>query len=288
MTVDLSQLPPPTVVEVKSVEDLTAEWLSDLHAEDPSLGFDVATEGDPLYSLAKTFATQERALREHVNASYQRQLLSHAQGTSLDGLGALPDLVRLSSEDDDDYRAALNRAPAAFGTGSRERYERAVLLADARIASVYAETPNPTELDVEWLPVDGTDPGEHTDIETNILLALEDTDDAGYQYRMLTDSVTTTVVGSLTAQDVTAYLHVDRITDPADAIAAAEAALEAYAPKIKKVRAVIPRSVLYRLLDVEGVLKVDLTTPATDVGPTAATAYEWGTFSITAGLASWL
>lgn len=295
MTIDLSQLSPPDILEEKTDDELAAEWLADLATEDAAL-FTGLAEGDPLYSLVRTFAIQEGQLRARLNASVRAQALSAASGGSIDGLGALPNVARLvvdatttpvTYEADPDYRGAVHRAPRSFGTGSKERYERAALLSDTRIGSVYAATPNPTELDLEWLPKEGVDPGDHPAIEANILAALELSDESGYEYRMLTDTVNI-VEASTSLIGVTAHLHHDRGYVSQDVVDAAAAAIVAHKPKIRKVRTVIGLSAIYGLLDVDGVLKVDLTTPSFDIGPTPATAYEWWTLTISAGLASWV
>ena len=63
--VDLSRLPPPTVIEALDFETIYAEALGQFQTYFP--GFDATVESDPVVKLLQLFAYRELVLRQRVN-----------------------------------------------------------------------------------------------------------------------------------------------------------------------------------------------------------------------------
>ena len=90
---DLSQLPPPSVVESLDFEAIMASMLADLRARDPL--FTAIVESDPAYKLLEVTAYRELILRQRVNDAARRRLLAFAAGADLDQLAAFYGVQRL-------------------------------------------------------------------------------------------------------------------------------------------------------------------------------------------------
>lgn len=91
---DLSQLPPPEVVEGLSFETILAEMTADLKARDPA--FDALVESDPAMKILEVAAYRELLLRQRVNDAARGVMLAYAAGADLDHLGALFGVKRLT------------------------------------------------------------------------------------------------------------------------------------------------------------------------------------------------
>jgi phage-related baseplate assembly protein len=128
--IDLSQLPPPSVIEPLDFEgildaikgDFEARWAT-ARAADPSLPeYDVGMlETDPAVILMQAFAYREMLLRARVNDAARAVMLAYARGSDLDHLAALFGVARMT------VREATQDAPAVME--SDERLRRRVLLA---------------------------------------------------------------------------------------------------------------------------------------------------------------
>lgn len=284
MTIDLSQSAPPDLVTERTIDVIRAEVISDLLGKLPAiLAID---EGDPLYDYANALATRELALIQDINAAARAAFLSSSAGTDLENLGANYDIPKLATQSDDQYRNEVHEWPETIGTGSRARYERAALGADPRVRSVNAHRPNPAELALYWLPADGVDPADYTEIGGNINAAFIGLDDAGFQGGMVGDDITV-AVASLSQVDVTATLFRDPSVDEQtirDAIDARRLTAES---ELYKPGALLPLSLIAWTLDVDGVEGTVFTTPTADTPAVLLTAYEWGTLTLTINLATW-
>ena len=75
-SVDLSQLPPPDVVETLDFETILAEMLADLRARDAV--FDALVESDPAYKILEAAAYRETLIRQRVNEAARAVMLPSA------------------------------------------------------------------------------------------------------------------------------------------------------------------------------------------------------------------
>jgi phage-related baseplate assembly protein len=138
-TLDLSRLPPPTVVEQISFETIRDDMIADLQARLPS--FDTILESDPVIKLIEVAAFRETLLRQQFNDRAKSIMTAYATGSDLDHLAALVGVQRLTisladpvtgtpavMEADEDLRQRIVLAPESFsvaGSGTRVRFSRA-------------------------------------------------------------------------------------------------------------------------------------------------------------------
>ncbi|MCC5807243.1 MAG: baseplate J/gp47 family protein [Opitutales bacterium] len=140
--IDLSQLPPPDVVEPLDFEAVFAAMLADLRERDPE--FDALVESDPAYKILQTAAYRELLIRQRVNDAGRAVMLAYATATDLDNLAALLGVARLPGESDTALRRRAQLSLEGFSTaGPRGAYMFHSL-------SALAEWPDPDEAGESW------------------------------------------------------------------------------------------------------------------------------------------
>lgn len=124
-SVDLSRLPPPTIVEQISYETILAGMTADLRARLPD--FDATVESDPAVKILQVAAYREMLNRQQFNDRARGVMLAYARGSDLDQLAALVGVQRLvirpadpvtgaaaEMEPDDALRQRAVLAPESF------------------------------------------------------------------------------------------------------------------------------------------------------------------------------
>lgn len=101
--VDLSQMPPPSVVETLDFEVILASILADYTARMQATGqpFTALVESDPAYKMAESCAFRELVLRQRVNDGAIATMLPYATGDDLDIIAARYDVTRLLIQAED-------------------------------------------------------------------------------------------------------------------------------------------------------------------------------------------
>ena len=263
--IDLSQLPPPDVVERLDYEDIVAAMLADLRGRDPQ--FSALVESDPAFKIIEVAAYREFLLRARVNDAARAVMLAYARGADLDQIAALGGAERAEGESDDRLRRRAQLAPESYSVAGPEgAYRFHALAADARIVDVGIESPNPGEIVATVLGGDNPDGAADAALVAKVLAALNDK-----EVRPLTDSVTVNAAEILPFQ-VTAELTVESGPDSEVVRAAAAAAVRAHCLEVHKVKATVYRSAVFAACHVAGVIGVSLTQPAANVAATAAQA----------------
>lgn len=276
--VDLSQLPPPAVIQALDFEVILAEVLADYAARMATTGqpFTALVESDPAYKMAEVCAYRELLVRQRVNDAALAVMLPYAVGADLDVIAARYDVMRLLIElgnpdaipptadvyeSDDDLRRRCLLALESYTTaGSIGSYIFHALSAsgDAADAAVASPPIIPGTVNVAILSRTGTGAAP-----AGTLTAVEDalTPD---EVRPLCDSV---VVESAVIVNyaIEASLDMYAGAGQAQALAAAIAAVTAFTVKMKRLGLDITRSALTAALHQAGVYKVNLTAPAADV-----------------------
>ncbi len=144
MSIDLSTLPAPAVVETLDYESYLASLRADLLARHPEAASVLALESEPMNKLLQVCAYRELLLRARVNDAARAVLLPWAVGTDLDNLAARYDLARLPGEDDDRLRARVligYHALSAAGSASSWRLRALSQSNDIRQVDVWADRP---------------------------------------------------------------------------------------------------------------------------------------------------
>ena len=171
--IDLSQLPPPEILETLDFEVILAELKQDFKARweaaravnDAIPEYDVELlEGDPAVMLLEAAAYREILLRARVNDGAKALLLAYSYGSNLDHLSSIYGVKREDNESDDRLITRTQAAPEAFSTGGPEgAYEFHAINVSPNIRQVAVLTPEEGSGEVHLIPLmndgDGT-PGQ--------------------------------------------------------------------------------------------------------------------------------
>lgn len=179
--IDLSQLPPPQIVEQIDFEQILAErkaymislWSADEQAQ---IAARLEIESEPLTKLLQENTYRETVWRQRVNEASLANLLATARGTDLEQLAAnfnvkrlviqegkanaVPPIPKLM-EGDESLRERAQMAWEGLSTaGPRNSYIFHARAADGRVADATAESPSPAVavVTVQSLLGDGTAP----------------------------------------------------------------------------------------------------------------------------------
>lgn len=295
--VDLSQLPPPEVVDVPDFESLYALRKANFIAfypaeEQAAVTRTLELESDPIVKLLQENTYREILLRQRINEAAQAVMVAYAIGSDLDQLAAINNVQRLTitpedlttvppvaalMESDSDLR---QRIPAAMEglsvAGPSAAYEFHARSADGRVADASAVSPSPANVTVTVLSREG-DGTASSDLLAVVNAALNDE-----SVRPVADRVT---VQSATIVDYTIdaklYLYPGPEAEPIKA--AAIERLQAYIKAQYRLGRDIRKSAIYGALHVEGVQRVELTAPAVDVVLDKSKAAYCTTSTVTIG-----
>ena len=257
--IDLSALPAPRFAPQLSQAQIRTELLDEVQSRWPELTATV--ESEPIRITLDAVAYVLWLWQERTNEAGKQTLLAYASGANLDHVAAFYGVERIQDETDEALRLRVQLAPSALSVaGPEEAYEahaRGVEgVSDAKLLRT-----GPGAVSVAVLG-DGEDRVASAALVGAVEDALEDD-----EIRPVTDVVTVRA-GEELAYDVAADLSI--LTGPAvaDVIAAATAAVTAYATEQSRLGTRVSRSGIIAALHVPGVWKVALTEPAADLAPT--------------------
>lgn len=295
--IDLSQLPPPSVVEQLDFEQVFADrkasaialWPADKQAE---IATTLELESEPLTKLLQENAYREVVWRQRVNEAALATMLSSARAADLDQVAANVNVSRLVVtpanpsavppvaavlEDDDSLRERAQMAWEGLSTaGPRNSYIFHARAADGRVADATAVSPSPAVavVTIQALAGNGTAPA---DLVAVVKAYLSDDD-----RRPVADRLT--VQGAQVLNySVNATLYLNTAGPEAEPILeAAETALLAYVHQRRRLGMEVSESAVHAALHVEGVRKVELHG-WTDIVATEAQAPYCTSVTITQG-----
>lgn len=268
MTINLSQLPKPTVIEEVDFETILAEMLADFQTRYPA--FDAPVESEPAYKQLEAAAYRETLLRQRINDSARAVLLAFSRGSDLDHLAALQDVVRLlldpgdpnavppvapTYESDERLLERVQLAPEGQSTaGPSGAYEFHGTSASALIADIDVASPAATQIVVTVLAVAGDGTPDQPLLDA-VAAALAD----DRKVRPMTDQVS--VQGAtIVNYTIDATLDVYKGFDAETVRAAAESAVSSYAAANRKLGRSITDSGLKQALHQPGVHRVTLNS----------------------------
>lgn len=296
-TVDLSQLPAPSVIEEVDFETLIAQRKAALLAVVPAdirepVAATLELESEPLTMLLQENAYREMLLRQRVNEAARAVTLARARGKDLDVIAANLDTKRKIitpadpdavppveevAEGDDEF---LARAQMAFEglsvAGPTGAYEFHAASADARVLDARATSPAPCEVVVAVLARDG-DGTASADLLDAVAAALSDEDK-----RPVGDLVTVQSA-QIVPYRIEAVLYLYPGPEAELVRQAASASAVAYAGKQRRIDRDIRRSAIFAALHVEGVQRVELIAPAEDIQISKLQAAHCTAVDITVG-----
>ncbi|HCE9037626.1 TPA: baseplate J/gp47 family protein [Klebsiella michiganensis] len=275
-TIDLSQLPVPTIIEALDFETILTDVKAVMVASFPedqraSVAAALTLESEPLTIIAQAMAYRELLLRQRINEGAAACMLSHATGDDLDNIAANLDTERLVITEATDTADAVTesdealrlRAQAAFEgmsvAGPSAAYEYFARSASGQVADARATSPSPAEVVVAVLSTEG-DGTASAELLDAVAAAVNDE-----EVRPLGDRVTVQSAEIVEyAIDATLYLYPGPESEPI--INAAMASLKAFlADNDKKIGRDIVRSAISAALHVQGVQRVVINTPAADL-----------------------
>lgn len=278
--IDLSQLPPPTVVETldyeRILETRKARYIA-LFAGDErtAVAHALSLESEPVTILLQENSERELILRQRINEAARAVLLAFARGPDLDHIAAEYNVKRLTirpanpdsippvpavQESDDELRERTQMAWEGLSTaGPRDGYVFHTLSADGQVADASATSPKPCEVVISVLARNGHGAASAEVLE-KVRRALNDE-----AVRPLGDRVTVQS-STITTYRIQAVLHM-KGHGPGHDVAeqTARAACTAYVNRPRRQGISVWRSAIIAALHVEGVAHLSLTEPAADL-----------------------
>ncbi|MCC4963503.1 baseplate J/gp47 family protein [Klebsiella pneumoniae] len=275
-TIDLSQLPQPTIIEELDFEEILIEVKAVMVAAYPAdrqaaVIAALALESEPLNVLAQALAYREMLLRQRINEGAAACMLSHSTGDDLDNIAANLDTERLikteatettDAEKESDEALRL-RAQSAFEgmsvAGPSGAYEYFARSASGKVADARASSPAPAEVVVAVLSTEG-DGTASPELLAAVAEAVNDE-----EVRPLGDRVTVRSAEIVDYEiNATLYLYPGPESEPI--INAADASLQKFLKQNdKKISRDVARSAISAALHVQGVQRVVLNAPPDDI-----------------------
>ncbi|HGM6991419.1 TPA: baseplate J/gp47 family protein [Serratia marcescens] len=275
-TIDLSQLPSPQIIEPLDFETILVDVKAVMIAAFPadqqaSVAAALSLESEPLNVIAQAMAYRELLLRRRINEGAAACMLSHAEGTDLDNLAANLDTERLTITPETDTSDAVMesdealrlRAQSAFEgmsvAGPSAAYEYFARSASGKVADAKATSPAPAEVVIAILSTDGTGTAS-PELLAAVTAAVNDE-----EVRPLGDRVTVRSADIVDYSiDAELFLYPGPESEPI--INAAMASLRGFlADNDKKIGRDVARSAISASLHVQGVQRVVLRSPSTDL-----------------------
>ncbi|HCI3128631.1 TPA: baseplate J/gp47 family protein [Klebsiella pneumoniae] len=275
-TIDLSQLPSPTIIEALDFETILTDVKAVMVAAFPedqqaTVAAALTLESEPLAIIAQAMAYRELLLRQRINEGAAACMLSHATGDDLDNIAANLDTERLVITEATDTADAVTesdealrlRAQAAFEgmsvAGPSAAYEYFARSASGQVSDARATSPSPAEVVVAVLSTEG-DGTASAALLAAVAAAVNDE-----EVRPLGDRVTVQSAEIVPYTiDATLYLYPGPESEPI--INAAMASLQTFlADNDKKIGRDIVRSAISAALHVQGVQRVVINAPADDL-----------------------
>lgn len=291
MTMDLSQLPAPQVLEDLDYESV---YQADLETFRDFMGdnWDAALESDPVTKLLEVGAYRKVLNRARINDASKALLLAYASGSDLDQLAANVSLQRLviQAEDlqavppvpavleaDDALRERVQLVYEGLTTaGPRNSYILHARNASGLVADATAESPAPAEVVVTVLSLDGNGAAPPELLET-VRQYLNDDD-----VRPVADRVTVQSAEILPYRiDAVVYMAGTGPENEA-LLAECERRLVAWVNPRRRLGVEVSRSGVDAQLHISGVSRVELVGWS-DIRPTKAQAAWCEGFTVARG-----
>lgn len=278
---DLSKLPPPTVVETLDYETIFTRMRNRLVTLYPAAEGALQSDAEPLTKLLQVMAYEVMNERAARNDSAMAVLLAYAQDADLDHLGALFNLPRLEiqpadleaippvlavMEKNEPYRARIqerNRVLSQIGTPAA--YESFAKAASGAVLDARAYSPEPGQVMVTVLARDGDGTADAPLLAT--VLTAVTSDDA----RAMTDEVLTQSA-ELVAYTIEATVYHAGGPGAAGLQEQLEKGAQDAADEAHCIGGRVSLSKIYDALQLPGVVEVDLPHPAVSITTTLAQA----------------
>lgn len=288
--IDMSKLPAPAVVSVPAFETILATLKADMIAAYPQarqaeIASTLQMESEPLTKWLERLAFQLMVERSDRNDSAHAVMLAYAQDSDLDQLGAFYGVQRLTiqaadpgalpptpavMESDDALRERIQMAPSGYSVaGPVGAYVFHAKSASGQVLDAAATSPTPGTVIVSVLSRQGSGVPDQALLDT--VAAAVNADDV----RPLTDEVIVQAAGIVPYQ-IVGQLYTLPGPDSSSVLATAQQRITAYAESMHRMGRMPTISGIHAALHIDGVARVELTSPAADV-PVSGTQASWCT-----------
>ena len=279
MSIDLSMLPPPDVIEPLAYETILSARKARLLELTPAehraaLAETLALESEPITLLLEEMAYAELLLRSRINQAASQCFLASARGANLEQLAAFYGVTRLTVDPGDpdaippidptlesDARLRVRAQLAVEGlstAGPVESYRYHAISASGGVEDASVTSPVPGQVVVTIL---GTaEDGLPTPAALDAVAARLNAD----TIRPLTDQVIVQAA-AMVPYTVEAVLTLYPGPSSEPVIEAARVALAETLATLRRIGYDIPRSALFAALHQPGVQHVDILAPAVDL-----------------------
>lgn len=296
-TIDLSQLPPPVVVEPLDFETLFAQRKAAFIAmypedEQEEIARTLELESEPITMLLEENCYRELLLRQRVNEAARAVMLAYSTDSDLDNLAVNFNVERLTIQEEDDSVTppieAVMESDADLRTRTQQAFEGLSVAgptaayefwgrsADGRVADISAVSPTPACVTISVLSREG-DGTASEDLLSVVAAALNDE-----EVRPVADRVTVQSAEIVPYQiDATLYIYPGPEAEPVRQ--ASEQQLQAYIAAQNRLGRDIRLSAIYAALHVEGVQRVELAQPVADIVLSDYQASHCTEYTITVG-----
>lgn len=291
MTIDLTALPAPAVLEALDFEDTYQGELATFEAL-MGEGWSAPLESDPVVKLLEQGAYRRLQTRARVNDAAKALLLAYAKGSDLDQLAANVNLQRLVvqvedlnavppvpavMEEDDALRERVQLAYEGLTTaGPRNSYILHARNASGLVADATAESPSPAVVVVTVLSQEGTGAASAELLDT-VSAYLNDDD-----VRPVADRLTVQSAQVLPYRiDAKVYM-VGNGPENEAILTQCQARLQAWINPRRRLGVEVARSGIDAQLHIDGVTRVELTGWV-DIKPTKAQAAWCEGFTVVRG-----
>ncbi|QLS57048.1 baseplate assembly protein [Citrobacter sp. RHBSTW-00887] len=296
-TIDLSQLPPPVVVEPLDFETLFAQRKAAFVAmypedEQEEIARTLELESEPITMLLEENCYRELLLRQRVNEAARAVMLAYSTDSDLDNLAVNFNVERLTIQEEDDSVTppieAVMESDADLRTRTQQAFEGLSVAgptaayefwgrsADGRVADISAVSPTPACVTISVLSREG-DGTASDDLLSVVAAALNDE-----EVRPVADRVTVQSAEIVPYQiDATLYIYPGPEAEPVRQ--ASEQQLQAYIAAQNRLGRDIRLSAIYAALHVEGVQRVELAQPVADIVLSDYQASHCTEYTITVG-----
>lgn len=296
-TIDLSQLPPPVVVEPLDFETLFAQRKAAFIAmypedEQEEIARTLELESEPITMLLEENCYRELLLRQRVNEAARAVMLAYSTDSDLDNLAVNFNVERLTIQEEDDSVTppieAVKESDPDLRTRTQQAFEGLSVAgptaayefwgrsADGRVADISAVSPTPACVTISVLSREG-DGTASDDLLSVVAAALNDE-----EVRPVADRVTVQSAEIVPYQiDATLYIYPGPEAEPVRQ--ASEQQLQAYIAAQNRLGRDIRLSAIYAALHVEGVQRVELAQPVADIVLSDYQASHCTEYTITVG-----
>ncbi len=283
MTIDLTALPAPAVLEALDFEETYQAELATYRQlmEDDGQEWSAPLESDPVTKLIELGSYRRLLNRARVNDASKALLLAYAKGTDLDQLAANVNLKRLViqaedlaavppvpavMEEDDALRERVQLVYEGLTTaGPRNSYILHARNASGLVADATAESPSPAAVVVTVLSLEGNGTAP-ADLLATVAAQLNDDD-----VRPVADRVTVQSAQILPYKVEAKVYMVSNGPENEAILATCRERLQAWINPRRRLGVEVARSGVDAQLHINGVSRVELTA-WTDIKPTKAQA----------------